>query len=676
MNLFHSFINDISQVENAVIWLFIVLVLLLSALLTIYAYRAERYQRLFNHFHKESRMFHRQKNIYENELKTFANMMDEITLPIWQRDKDMNIIYCNRRFCEVTGEIRENIINGGNVELFRDSRELATRAIKTGQFQVIEQNIVIGGSNTLNQVVEIPISDKNAVYGAKNGTIGFALNLIELQNTRERLKLNLELQKRLLDSLNSAVAIYGVNQKLEYYNRAFLDLWKLNEDWLRTHPTYGEILETLREKRKLPEQLDFNTFKRDNVNMFSNLISKKEDYYYLSDGQVVKVIIIPYQNRGLLFYYEDLTNQLSLERKYNTLVSVQRHTLDNLNESVAVFGEDGKLELFNPNFARLWNFTETFLQSEPHVSRILDEMVSSYSIEDAKVIREDFIAALNGRNFIEKKMNRKDGVVLIERFTPLPDGACLVTYFNITDKENVERSLRAEKQAYEEADKIKTNFLGNVSYELRSPLTSIMGFAEMMLANMGTKLDKKGMDYTRVILDSSFKLKSLIDNIIDVSTFDAGYVDLTKARFNIAEMMESLIDDISNEVAAKKVSIKLNISDDVKNVIGDRVRLLQAIRTIISCSVIMSAEKQKVDVKVTKKGENIHFEVKDKGTGISEKDIPLIFDQFYKMQTESLSSSGLGLYLAKKIIDIHGGSISVESQPEHGTKFTFDIPVQ
>jgi len=79
--------------------------------------------------------------------------------------------------------------------------------------------------------------------------------------------------------------------------------------------------------------------------MFSNLIRKKEDYYYLTDGTVLKVVVIPYEQRGLLFYYEDMTMQLNLERDYNTVVSVQKHTLDNLNEAVAVFGSDGRLKL-------------------------------------------------------------------------------------------------------------------------------------------------------------------------------------------------------------------------------------------------------------------------------------------------------------------------------------------
>jgi signal transduction histidine kinase len=675
MSFISSITSDPRLLEQIVFYGLLSMIAVMAVLLVIYATRSERFERLYENTNKEARLLARLKNVYEAELKTFANLMDEITFPIWQRDKNLNIIYCNSRFCEVTGDIRENIIKSGKVELYRDGREFAARAIKTGQVQMMEQNIVVAGSNMLNQVVEIPISDKTSAFGAKNGTIGFALNLAELQNTRERLKFTLELQKRLLESLNSAVAIYGFNQKLEYYNRAFVDLWKLDEDWLKTYPTYGEILEALREKRKLPEQADFASFKRENIGMFNNLISKKEDYYYLADGKVLKVIIIPYQSRGLLFYYEDMTTQLSLERSYNTMVSVQRHTLDNLNESVVVFGEDGKLELFNPNFMNLWGFTESFLKSEPHISRVLDEMVSLYTLDNAKLFKEDFISTLSHREFLERKMVRNDGMIMIERFTPLPDGATLITYFDITDKENVERSLRAEKKAYEEADKIKTNFLGSVSYEFRSPLTSIMGFSELMLALYSPKMDAKSQGYMKAIHESSIKLKNLIDNIIDVSTIDAGYVVLNNHRADVFDVVTPVVNELKAEGSKRGITINAHIDKNVSHLVVDKPRLQQALRSIVICSLAMSKAKDTIEIEISKNDDNIHFEITDHGAGIAPNDLPIIFDHFYKIQAGGdLQASGLSLYLAKKIIEMHHGFIHVESELGKGTKFIFEIP--
>jgi signal transduction histidine kinase len=671
-----NFISSIfSNQENALIatlLLFVFLTINLAILLAIYAYRAEKFERLFNVTNREAKILARLKSTYEQELKTFANLMDEITFPIWQRNKNGKIIYCNNRFCEVTNETRENIIRKDDVELFREAKFIAERALKTGQIQVIEQNIVINGNNALNQIVEIPVNDTNSEYGAKNGTIGFSLNFVELQNTRERLKLNIELQKRLLDSLNSAVAIYGINQKLEYYNSAFLDLWKFDEDWLKSYPSYGEILEALREKRKLPEQADFGSFKRDNLGYFNNLISKKEDYYYLADGRVLKVIIIPYQNRGLLFYYEDLTNQLSLERSYNTLVSVQKYTLDNLNESVAVFGEDGKLKLHNPNFASLWGFADSFLKSEPHVNNILQSMMPFFVADEYKNFKDEFLNLLNSRSYTEVKITRNDNKILLQRFTPLPSGSNLITFFDITDKEQVEKSLIAERRAYEEADKIKTNFLSNVSYELRSPLTSIMGFAEMMLLLYGKNLDEKTKEYTTAILDSSVKLKNLIDNIIDISSLDAGYVSLNINRATLQEITDDVFDFIKPLLEDKKVNFQTDVLVNIIALKADKNRLRQALKTFFEYIVLSSKEGDSISFVISKNNEKACFEILNQNLFISETESNSLFDKFYKLQSSS-THGGITMHIAKKIIELHNGKLEVISSEKLGVKFRIEI---
>ncbi len=668
---FWTIFTDRVHLTHIVIYMLTAIALILAWLFNYYFLKAAKYKDLYENLNAEAKKNQRLKKLYEEEIKTLANMMDEITFPIWQRDRSMNIIYCNSRFCELTDEIRENVIEKGGIELFRDSKQFAEKALKTGQVQVTEQNIISGSGNILSQVVEIPVSDRNT--GSKNGTIGFALSLTELQNTRERLKLNLELQKRLIESLNSAIAIYGKNQKLEYYNHAFVELWKLDEDWLKTAPSYGDILEMLREKRKLPEQADFQSFKRENTKMFSNLINTKEDYYYLNDGRVLKVIIIPYQQQGLLFYYEDMTNRLSLERSYNTLLSVQKYTLDNLNDAVVVFGEDGKLELYNPAFKDMWGFSESFLNSEPHASNMISEMANLYASGTTENFKEDFVAGISSRKVSEQKMNRRDGRILTERFNPLPDGATLITYNDITDKENVERSLSAEKKAYEEANKIKTNFLNNVSYELRSPLTSIMGFSEMLLFGLKAKLEGKTREYIDAIHDSSMKLKNLIDNIIDVSSIDAGYMALNIRKTDIFEIINTAVPQIKEEAEKKDIRINVNVDKQVMTVNADGFRLHQAIQAIFHCGIAMSHEGQEIELKISKVNGKVHFEFIDHGDGISAQDIPLLFDQFYRLQSDGLHSSGLGLYLAKKIIEMHGGTIEVESDKNKGSKFIFEI---
>lgn len=670
--------QDIETLEIAAAIAFGVIILILTLITLIESFRAEKYKNLYKRFSLELKRQTRLKNTYQEELKTFANLMDEITFPIWQRDKNMNIIYCNSRFCEIVGDIRENILNNHKLELFRGAREFSERAFKTSQTQIMEQNIIINGNNTLNQVIEIPISNKSyGLSSTSTGTVGFAINFAELQNTRERLKHLVEIQKRLLEILPSAVCVYGPDQKLEYYNNAFVDLWKFDNEWLEKMPTYSEVLDVLREKRKLPEQADFASFKKENIEMFSNLIKKKEDYYYLTDGTVLKVVVIPYEQRGLLFYYEDMTMQLNLERDYNTVVSVQKHTLDNLNEAVAVFGSDGRLKLYNPAYLEFWGHSDTMLDSEPHIKDILDEEKPLHSYSDWDEFKNECMEHLSDRKITELKITRQDGMVLMKRFTPLPDGATLLTYFDITDKENVEKSLRAEKQAYEEADKIKTNFLNNVSYELRSPLTSIMGFAEILKLGY-VDLDEKAKEYVTAIFDSSQRLKSLIDNIIDVSSIDAGYISLNRKDENIKEVVKESIPELRDFADEEKIIINCKISKNVKTAFIDRERMKRVFSMLMTNAIIMSKKNSEVVFRISMNNQDNHvkFEIKDTGMGIPEEDIPLIFEQFYKIESDTEYGTGLGLYLSKKIIELHGGFITVESKVGKGSKFIFEIPVE
>ncbi|MDX1950361.1 MAG: PAS-domain containing protein [Rickettsiales bacterium] len=656
-------------------------VLLFFILLSFYAvwqsYLAEKYKNLFQEISKEAKRFHKLKNTFQTELKTFADLLDEINFPIWQRDKNLKIVYCNSKYCEITGEIRERILETGDLELYKNSHNVASKAIKTGQTQVTEQFVVISGTSTLCQIVEIPVSDKSYGFNAKTGTIGFALNLHELQATRERLKFSNELQNRLVESLNNAIAIYGTNKRLEYFNQAFVNMWKLDADWLKKSPTYSEILDVLREKRKLPEQIDFVNFKKENDAMFNNLFSKKEDYYYLPDNSVYKVVIIPYQQRGLLFYYENVTEEFRLESEYNTLVSVQKQTLDNLNEAVAVFGEDGRLKLFNPSYSEIWGHSPSLLHSEPHIKELLAEEKYLYSFNNWEEFVDNSIEKLQKREISENKIIRTDGVVLLQRITPLPNGGTLITYFDITDKENVEKSLRAEKKAYEEADKIKTNFLSNVSYELRSPLTSIMGFTEILMMEYFEKIGVKTKDYLKSIFDSSVKLKNLIDNIIEVSSIDAGFVNISREPFSIKEEMVKTLPNLENEAERKKVKLSYKIPSENIAITGDKDRIFQAIKTLINQAISSASAKNdnkgKVDFLVSNNNNFIRFEIIDNGNPISKDDLPLIFDQFYRAHSDSISNNGIGLYLTKRIVELHNGFITAESE-NNQNKFTFEIP--
>ena len=208
--------------------------------------------------------------------------------------------------------------------------------------------------------------------------------------------------------------------------------------------------------------------------------SPTKDTWYLPDGRALSVVTTPNPEGGVTYLFDDVTESLDLARRFDGLIRVQRETLDSLAEAVAVFGSNGRAQLFNPAFARMWKLSPEALREQPHIDTV--EAWCRPLFDDAgtwRTIREA-VTAIENRIDVPLKLERKDGSVLDCMTRPLPDGATMLTFQDITDTENVERALRESNEALEAADQMKIDFVHHVSYELRSPLTTIIGFAHFL----------------------------------------------------------------------------------------------------------------------------------------------------------------------------------------------------
>ena len=222
---------------------------------------------------------------------------------------------------------------------------------------------VVGGQRRAITFTEIPLGDA--------GIIGTAMDVTDVAAAEARLQQHVDAHADTLDKLPPRWRFSARDQKLTFYNRAFAKLWGLPEDWLDRHPSDGEILDRLREARKLPEQRDYQAWKRARLALYQDARDRTtEELWHLPGGQTMRVVSQPHPFGGLTFLYEDVTEKLTLESNYNTLIKVQSATLDTLQEGVAVFGPDGELKLHNAAFARIWDLEPEELQGEPHVRAI------------------------------------------------------------------------------------------------------------------------------------------------------------------------------------------------------------------------------------------------------------------------------------------------------------------
>src|SRR6185295_3820485 len=194
--------------------------------------------------------------------------------------------------------------------------------------------------------------DIHAVPAAR-GSAGIGIDVTESELVRAELARMIDAHRRTLDQLKTGVAIFGSNQKLSFYNAAYLSLWDLDAAFLDQYPTDSAVLDRLRTDRNLPEQEDFRKWKAE-LHEAYRAIEPKQYEWHLPRGRTMRVVTTPNPEGGVIYLFDDVTERLDLERRYDELIRVQSETLDNLAEAIAVFGSDGRLRLFNPAFARMW----------------------------------------------------------------------------------------------------------------------------------------------------------------------------------------------------------------------------------------------------------------------------------------------------------------------------------
>ena len=456
-----------------------------------------------------------------------------------------------------------------------------------------------------------------------------------------------------------------------------MSLWRLDERWLDSLPTMGEVLEDLRERRRLPEHADFPAFKKDQMGLFTSLIEASDDTLHLPDGTTLRQVVTPHPFGGLLYMQEDVTSSLALERNYNTLMAVQQETLDNLAEGIAVYGSDGRLRLSNPAFLALWSLSPDDVSGQPHVSEIIDKTRAFFDTgEDWPERRGEMVARALDRDAGSGRVERADQSILHYVTVPLPDGGVLNSYLDVTDSARIEQALRRINEALETADQLKTEFIANVSYQLRTPLNAIMGFAEILNHEYFGKLNDRQLEYTRSITEASERLLALINDILDLATIEAGYLSLNYQQVDVKAVLQSVY-DLTHEWAGKQdLTIRLDPKIRVIKIQADERRLKQALHNLVSNAIKFTPAGGVITLSAKRNGGWAWLFVKDTGVGIDEADQDRLFGRFERSYGHHDQGVGLGLALVKSLVEMHGGRVEMESRPGEGTTVSCVLPVR
>lgn len=640
---------------------------------------------------KKIKLIEESKAQAQNEVSRLQNIMDCVPCSLWTRNTNGDLTWCNNAYAEMAGDTPANVIVKQKELYFTSkdkekaksntSKQMAMAALSENKAQQSINHITTGGKRLYVEVCEMPLSHNQ---GTQKYTFGMMCDISREEELNTELQRYMSANNTLLEQLRSAIALFGANQELEFFNSSFAELWGLEDQWLNTRPSLGDILEKLRETRRLPEQADFRLYKKTWLDMFTRLIDPHDEMMYLPDGSALRLLVIPHPMGGLMMTFEDVTSRLELESSYNTLIAVQKETLDNLAEGVAVYGGDGRLKLCNPSFADLWGLNPEDVEGEPHITTLIERVSPFFSEQKWALQKATLISHGLERKVQEGRMARKDATLVEYATVPLPDGGVLVSYFDVTDAVQVENALREKNAALETAEQLKTDFLANVSYQLRTPLNAIMGFAEILDNQYFGELNDKQKEYSSGIQEAGEKLVRLIDDILDLSTIEAGYLDLNMEEFDVMETLQTL-EELTKEWARKEdIKVQINCDKDTGYLVADQQRIKQVLLNLIHNAISFTPPKGTITISAQRKKETMDITVRDTGIGISKADLERVFEPFERIVTEhraDMSSNalsrgaGLGLSLVKNIVELHEGHVSIDSEENKGTSVTLSLPL-
>ncbi|HEY2032829.1 MAG TPA: PAS-domain containing protein [Rhizomicrobium sp.] len=598
----------------------------------------------------------------------YRAVLDVLPIPVWLRDKTLSLIWGNRAFAAAAGSSDAEFAAGLQTALDRSERDLAATARAEGRTTEAKRFAIMAGQRRALAFTHTPIEDGRIV--------GSAIDVTDVSNAEAKLQQHVDANADTLDKLATAVAIFGRDQKLNFYNRAFLKLWHLPDNWLDTHPTAGEILDRLREARRLPEQRDYQAWKRHWLSMFEAPSEQHpEELWHLPDGKTLRIVPQPHPFGGLTFLYEDVTEKLTLESSYNQLIKVQSATLDTLQEAVAVFGPDGRMKLHNAAFQRIWDMEPNELSGEPHVSRIAQACVRRFGDEGEwqKLAAAISSGAERQRDFGE--IERNDDSILSVSLAPLPDGATLVTFADVTDRFRIESALRDRNEALEAADQLKSDFVHHASFLFRDPLNAVRGFADMLATGVAGPLSGKQSEYVRDILSAAEKLSEVTSDILDLAMIDSGTMRLELARVDLYELLQRVSQPLRQHSESLDIMFTLDVRPDIGQVVVDPRRISQIVFNLLSNAFRFTPREGRITLGANIVGDDVQIYVQDSGPGIAEEMKAQVFERFSAKSREGKrAGAGLGLALVNRFVELHDGWVEIESAPGRGTLVRAHLP--
>ena len=602
-----------------------------------------------------------------------AGLIEAAPLPMWHRDASMQLHFVNHAYVNAVGatdglQVVEDEIELIEPENGKTAAEFAAMAVAAAAQAERTVSTTLNGERRQLRVFDIPLGE--------GGVAGLAIDVQDLINAKSEFRELAEAQRDLLNMMSAGVAQFDANRALSFANLPFQRLFAFRDQWLAEKPEFARMLDRMRENDKLPEVRDFPAWRAEREGWFM-ATEPSEENWLLSDGTHLRVLAQPVPDGGLLIIFEDRTEQAQLASARDILLRVRTATFDNLFEAIAVFSADGRLSIWNRLFAETWGLLDEALVKHPRLDELLP-MLAQHLKKPSQISIISELIRMTSANREQRRSRVKfaDGRIFQIATIPLPDGNALFTMLDMSDSMKIEQALRDRNSALQEADAIKGKFLANMSYEFRTPLTSIGGFADLLKAGIGGELSDQAMEYVEAISQSADRLSDQINTVLDYSQIEAGALPLALEQTDVPALMAEIAEGKAAMARSAGILLHVQTGDAHGSMTVDPKRLAQAVGLVLDNSIRYNRDGGEVLLFARWKNDQLELIVSDNGPGINANNKDRLFDNVDRSQPSEGGSvtQGLGLPLARQLIESHGGTLTVDSQTGEGTTVIMSLP--
>ncbi|UOR15111.1 sensor histidine kinase [Qipengyuania aquimaris] len=607
-----------------------------------------------------------------DDFGALVGLIEAAPMPMWFRGADMQLRLVNKAYVEAVGAKSADQVVAEQIELVekvggRSAAQVAQQA--ADRRQPIERilSATINNARRTIRVTDLPLVGE--------GIAGYAVDIEEMEEQAREFRAFREAQRSMLDQLSIGVGQFDAQHRMTFANQPFHRVFSLPPGVVNERTTFEQMLMIARENGRIPEVRDFPAWRKELAEWFQ-LDETEEVAWPLPDSTHLRLVAQPLPDGGLVLIAEDQTEQLALSATRDTLLRTRTATFDSLFEALAVFAPDGHLELWNRGFPLAWGLEGEVLDGHPQVDELLEAIAGQLAdpkqiTEIGQTIRSATLDRKNSRG----RIALADGRTLDYAGVPLPDGNGLLTILDVTASQQAEEALRERNRALEEADAVMTRFLANMSYEFRTPLTSIGGFAELLAQGIAGELTPQAQEYVQAITMSVGKLTAQVENVLDLSQSEAGLMPLRKTKLEVLPFIEQIVRKRESRIIEN--GLTLDVKGNANKVVeADRQQMQRAIGHLLDNAIANTPRGGRILIDIAKRRGLNRIVISDNGAGMSQHELARALEGI-RMSADGKGierRQGLGIPLARQLVEAHGGTLEIQSRKNAGTTATITLP--